>query len=820
MLMTATMLAVPVKPGMKKKVKQVDGSVIELTMYGDEHYSFYKDATGAPFQIVNGLAKKITPEEVTTTWTERKKANLNRGTVNSRRANRIGEPSKSTTGTHKGLVILLEFKDVKFSVPNVKETYQRVFNEPGYNEEGMAGSVRDYFLKQSYKQLTIDFDVVGPYTAEYDLEHYGAPVMENGEEKKHDKDAQLAMSEAVLHAISEPSLNFADYDWDGDGEVDQVFIVFAGYSQAQGADANCIWPHESNLKGWGYNLAGKDNNGNDVAIGTYGCASELMNASGKDMDGIGTACHEFSHCLGLPDMYDTDYSGGYGMSVWDVMDSGSYLDNSRTPSGYTSYERWFSGWMKPKEIKDLTHITKMKPLATEPEAYVLYNDAMEKSIKGEYYLLENRQPVDFDAKLYGHGLLILHVDYKKSVWETNTVNDNPDHQRLTVIPADNNLTRKGWEGDPWPGTADNTQLTNYSVPAATLFNENVDGQLFMSKRIDNITEDMENNTISFVACRSEISAPAIDKVTEKVEGNSVTITWPKVKGAEGYEVEWTAKDKAPSTPDDALLIEYDLAKFEGKETYTPIDGKLDDYGLKNWTGDNIFITPQKMRFGTSTTKGELYSPWWYTPSSTHATLVLGTNIVKKSVKGTVSYFDGDVDVDGERVINIEEVGVADFEVTGDQKLVVHLQNMNKAAYRFFITPNDQMYLNYIAIYDGIWTAKQLGLGAASQVSRRASTTDLRQTTTNSITFKDLDAKKVYFYRIRSLQKEGSSFVWFEWSNEKSFDLEATGIQSISTKVDNDNSVRYFNLQGQEVNGTVKGLVIRKQGSETKKVIMK
>ena len=182
MLTTATIFAVPAKPGLKKKVKQVDGSVIELTMHGDEHYSFYKDATGAPFQIVNGLAKKITPEEVTTKWTERKKANLNRGTVNSRRTNRIGEPSKSTTGKHKGLVILLEFKDVKFSVPDVKETYQRVFNESGYNEGGMAGSVRDYFLKQSYNQLTIDFDVVGPYSTESNLEKYGAPVIKDGEE--------------------------------------------------------------------------------------------------------------------------------------------------------------------------------------------------------------------------------------------------------------------------------------------------------------------------------------------------------------------------------------------------------------------------------------------------------------------------------------------------------------------------------------------------------------------------------------------------------------------------------------------------------------
>ena len=249
MLVTVTMMAVPAKPGLKKKVKKADGSTVELTLHGDEHYSFYKDATGSPFQIVNGFAKKITPEEVTTKWTARKKEHLNQGAANSRRANRVGEPINSTKGKHKGLVILLEFKDVKFSKSDVKEIYQRFFNEQGYNEGGMAGSVRDYFLRQSYDQLEINFDVVGPYST-------------------HDRNARLAMKEAVEHAISEPTLDFSDYDWDNNGVVDQVFIIFAGYSQAQGADANSIWPHESQLSG--YNLAGKDKNGNSVAISTYG----------------------------------------------------------------------------------------------------------------------------------------------------------------------------------------------------------------------------------------------------------------------------------------------------------------------------------------------------------------------------------------------------------------------------------------------------------------------------------------------------------------------------------------------------------------------
>lgn len=544
LLLTAlTVQAVPAKPGVKKTVKLADGSTIELTLRGDEHYSYYTDASGAPFQIEKGIARKITPEEVTTQWTARKRANLNRAAA-SRRAGsinrRIGEPSASTTGTHRGLVILMEFQDVKFTTPNVRDTYQRVFNEPGYHEGGMAGSVRDYFMKQSYYQLTINFDVVGPYTTQEVEKFYGEPVRdeETGKVKAHDKNAPLAMAEAIVQAADSTELNFADYDWDGDGVVDQVFIIFAGYSEAQGADENTIWPHETTLKGWGYDLSFKDDEGNILlAFDTYGCASELCNDGKPDengniaanMDGIGTACHEFSHCLGLPDMYDTDYSGGYGTSIWDVMDSGSYLDESRTPAGYTSYERWFSGWMEPVEINEMTTINDMRPLATHPEAYVLYNEATEKSIKGEYYLLENRQMVDFDAKLYGHGLLILHVDYDKEIWEKNKINDDSLHQRLTIIPADGNFlfSAVGLAGDPWPGYTKNTALTNTTTPAAELFNPNVDGRKLMSKPIEYITEDASALTVSFLVCR-----PIADKIDAIVTNSTDTPRYYDLQGRE------------------------------------------------------------------------------------------------------------------------------------------------------------------------------------------------------------------------------------------------------------------------------------------------
>ena len=495
--MTMAAMAVPAKKGATRTVTLADGSKVVLTLHGDEHYSYYKTADGKPCQVENGRIRTLTPREVSDTWASRKQQRLRMTESATGGMRRAGKPSKTTTGTQKGLVILVEFSDVKFTTPNPQTMFQRFFNEPGFNEYGMSASVRDYFQKQSYGKLTIDFDVVGPFTTKNNMEYYGKPVKDdNGKVENHDKNAVAMVAEGVDAAYA-AGVDFSKYDWDGDGEVDQVFVIYAGYAEAQGADVNTIWPHEYVLS-----ADNKARRYNNVVIDTYGCASELKGNRGSTPDGIGTACHEFSHCLGLPDMYDTSDEGtAFGMATWDVMDQGSYNDDSCTPAGYTSYERWFSRWLEPVELNSETTIAGMKPLATTPEAYVLYN---EKN-RNEYYLLENRQPVDFDKGLDGHGLLILHVDYNEASWTGNTVNVHPTHQRMTIIPADNKLeySNRQLAGDPWPGTSGNTALTNYTTPAATLYNANTDGTKLMSKPVENITEDETAMTVSFVACRAE-----------------------------------------------------------------------------------------------------------------------------------------------------------------------------------------------------------------------------------------------------------------------------------------------------------------------------
>lgn len=805
LLMTVmTVNAIPAKPGAKRSVTLADGTTVELTLRGDEHYSYYVDATGNPCEVANGRLVMLSPQQINEEWTARKQKNLDLvNAKSSRRASsrRAGTPSAVTTGTQRGLVILIQFKDVKFATENVQNVYKDFFNKQGYNEGGMAGSVRDYFLKQSYGQLTIDFDVVGPYTANFNMEYYGQPVKDkDGKVTDHDKNAPALIREAIDAASND--VDFSNYDWNKDGEVDQVFVIYAGYAEAQGADENTIWPHE-----WSLAAKNKQVTYNGCLINTYGCSSELRGDGERNtgiMDGIGTACHEFSHCLGLPDMYDTTYSGGYGMSVWDIMDYGSYNDNSCTPAGYTSYERWFSRWMEPQELTSFTRITDMKPLIETPEAYIIYN----KANRNEFYMLENRQSISYDKGLDGHGLLILHVDYNEEAWTSNSINDIPEHQRLTIIPADNNFSSyvTGYQGDPWPGIKGNTALTNYSTPAATLFNENVDGKKLMSFNIDNIVEDATNNTISFVAGREDLPAPDMAHSTIDAGENSFSITWPTINGAIGYEVELATIDKAASDPSEALQWQYN---FEGcvskSKGLSDISSKLSDYGLSGWGGSKLFTSPNKLMFGSSKDNGELKTTSWrWIPASQELTFVMGAAPVNSntSITGTITLETVKNGGNTSEIVTEKQ----QFEVSKDGKQVFTFKAPKENdIYQVTFSPIGQMYMNHLSLYDGTWTAEQLGINSSAQAPRRATTINTYTTTTNSYTFTGLATNKRYTYRARAIGEENT---YSQWSEEKTFEFGTTGIKQKTNSKQQAANIPIYNLSGQRVGANFKGLVVK------------
>ena len=552
MLSALTASAVPAKPGLTKKITLSDGSQIVARLVGDEHGHFWLGQDGNAYKSMDGdVYQRVDAQQV------KQRAALRRQAADQRRLRRLA-PRKvgevgSITGQKKGLIILVNFTDVTFKSANNKALYERIANEENFSYGDFKGSMYDYFKAQSEGQFELTFDVVGPVTVSKNQAYYGS-----NDSNGNDKYPAKMVIEALQLVNSQ--VNFANYDWDGDGEVEQVYVVYAGQGEADGGASSTIWPHEYDLnsaKSYGDGSGAQTLDG--VKINTYACGGELNGSN--NIAGIGTMCHEFSHCLGYPDFYDTDYSGGQGMFMWDLMDSGSYNDDGYRPAGYTSYERWVAGWKTPITLEATQSVTNMKALQDGGESYIIYN----KGNNNEYYLLENRQKTGWDTSLPGAGLLILHVDYSSNVWASNQPNDDPSHQRMTWVAADNQYqyttyqgtkyyTENGAKNDPFPYGSVNAFGKN-TTPAATLFNNNADGTKDLDSSVENITQN-SNGTISFnFVGISNVATPTFSPAAGRYEtAQTVSITCETTGATIYYTLDGTNPTTSSTPYTSALTI--------------------------------------------------------------------------------------------------------------------------------------------------------------------------------------------------------------------------------------------------------------------------
>ena len=466
--------AIPTMPGIWRTAKLADGTEIRLEQVGDENLHYWRDARGLCYNVDDdGVATPIVNIETVRAQTATRIAQNNARRAAA--ATRTVGISRRHVGKRKGLIVLVNFSDVRFQPAHTKSLLSRMANEVGFTYKGgHRGSLHDYFKDQSNGLFDLTFDVVGPVQLRHDMAYYGKDTL-NLRGSRTDVRAGQMVAEACM-AIKD-SVNFRDYDWDGDNVVDQVLVIYAGYGQASGGSSNTIWPHEWALQHSDYGRALRiDGN---MLINTYACSNEL-NYNTTQLGGFGTACHEFTHCLGLPDMYDTSGKESLGMGFYDLMSAGNYNGEGYVPAGYTSYEKMFVGWLTPQELTRDTTITGMKPLSEHGEAFIIRNDAN----PDEYYLLENRQRNGWDTHLPGEGLVVLHVDFDQMTWMTNRVNATPTHQRCTFVPADNRQ-RKIWNAQdsiPYP-QAGNDSLTATSLPAANVFTSDLDSCYKLNKSV-------------------------------------------------------------------------------------------------------------------------------------------------------------------------------------------------------------------------------------------------------------------------------------------------------------------------------------------------
>lgn len=489
--MTLTVSAVPAKRGLWKTLTLSNGTEVRAQLVGDEHGHYWQAEDGIAYiQAVD--ADYYVPVEAKQVLA---KAKARRAKVNAQRVQKreFGHPTHYE-GQKKAIIILVNFKDKSFQSSNNNALYQKIANQENFNEGDFKGSMADYFKAQSRGKFELDFDVVGPVTISENASYYGS-----NDSQGMDKYAGQMVCEAVTKAKDQVS-NWKQYDWDNDGYVDQVYVVYAGKGAADGGAENTIWPHAYSL----YDAKNDGDGTGPVTVGTnlkvdsYACGPELDGYTG-DVAGIGTMCHEFSHCLGYPDFYDTDYSGGQGMSDWDLMDHGSYNGGGYQPAGYTSYERWFAGWETPITLEDEdVEITNMKSLQNGGESYIIYN----KGNREEYFLLENRQKEGWDASLAGAGLVIIHVDHNESVWESNQPNDDPSHQRMTWIPADKTYKYRSSEDRYYTSQSDAFpygEINSFNKKFGTLakfYTKNTNGTYYLDGSVEDITRN-NDKSISF-----------------------------------------------------------------------------------------------------------------------------------------------------------------------------------------------------------------------------------------------------------------------------------------------------------------------------------
>lgn len=525
--------AVPAKK-LQKVITLTNGTQVSVELRGDEYLSWWEGTDGTAYRATAddtvfeafdleaqkpaAAARRARAEQGRVARLARVKNSL-KGADDKMRG--LGGDHITYKGVKKGLVVLVDFKNKKFADGHDLEYYKNVINGKDFSdeEEGYVGSVRDYFLAQSNGQFELDFDVVGPVTMSKNYGYYGNDGAYQKDEKVYE------MIKEACDGIQD-KVNLKDYDWDGDGEADQVFFLYAGLGQASGGSAGTIWPHESELRYWPCGVLSYSTG----KINTYACANELQpetqGSSRYISAGIGTICHEFSHCLGFADMYDTTGGGGYGMSVFDVMDQGSYNGNGFVPCNYTAFERIYAGWVEAIELIDPATVKDMKSVSDYGRPFIMYN----YKNTNEYFLLENRQNTGWDKGLYGsNGLLIVHVNYVPSRWANNSVNSSAEKiQCCTVVNADGSRenTQYSLQGDLYPyevkGVTMNDEFTDESEPAAKLYTKNSDNSYALGIPITNIKRS--KGSISFLVCGGDDKNVIDNTFNGVVDGiNGVTV---------------------------------------------------------------------------------------------------------------------------------------------------------------------------------------------------------------------------------------------------------------------------------------------------------
>ena len=510
--------AVPAYP-YKVKVVTGNGKTAAIYVCGDESqkygvtedgYTLISDSLGwwYAYQTNAGLVKRsnfnlMAPEDETVEL-KQFKAGCPKGILPERAisvpSGRHSSPNRVNVsgpivGERRALVILMQYKDVAFK--KTKDDFEALFNTLEYHQNGATGSVRDFYRFASQGQLDYISDVYGPYTAQNPMRYYGSNNINGGKDKN-----PLELCIEAIKCLPN-DIDYSIYDNNGDGLVDNVHIIYAGYGEEAGASSDAIWaheyPHRINLKNEvGYSFEG------------YSCSPELRGNGGSNITHIGVICHELGHALGAMDYYDTNYGTGgefIGTGKWDIMAGGSWNDDGRTPPNFNPYVRsTVFGWNQQITLEVNQSITMPRIELDNAEQTVIYR--VNTGSEGDYFLLENRQKHHFDAALPGAGLMVYHIHPNIDRYNsTNTINATSPQGLYPVCASYSEPSKKKYGNInsaecPFPGSKNIRAFTPTTSPAAVAWNGSA-----AKVSISHITLNSSDGSISFKTSEEVIDEP-------------------------------------------------------------------------------------------------------------------------------------------------------------------------------------------------------------------------------------------------------------------------------------------------------------------------
>ena len=489
-IIAMSMMAVPARRDGFVRIA-ADGTEKMVWQHGNENFHYMTDAEG------NWL-----DEETLVPLTEVQKAErLKRKEQAIRRAAQQQMTAMPLNVAPRGLIILVNFQNKAFVTPydtmntmmngtNFTRHFDYSYDYNGRHYEGTvnsSGSARQYFIDQSYGQYQPVFDVVGPYTVKSNYEVYG-------KNSSNGSDSNVgAMIKEACELADQNGADFTLYDNDHDGKVDFVYVIYAGEGEADGGGANTIWPHSHTLSGWGLSCTvdGKK-------INNYACSNEMDHLDGV-FTGIGTFVHEFGHVIGLPDLYaTTDGLNHKTCGSWDIMDYGCYNNEGNTPPGYSSYERFFCGWLTPRVLSQAENTT-LQTIDNQ-EALLLCSGDTHNLVGNDpnpttFYLLEAHAQTGWDEFIPGEGMMITKISYNYSSWYYNTLNNTASSMGVDIIEADGKAPSyvsgssngyKGKPGDLFPTGA--TEWTAFAGHEITEITRDADGTIHFKYRGGSTTE--------------------------------------------------------------------------------------------------------------------------------------------------------------------------------------------------------------------------------------------------------------------------------------------------------------------------------------------